>query len=220
MKTDEEFIRLYKNSPEEFLKYFKKLFQPSEMNAMSEPKWERREKIDLFANVINIICNEGSWSYVKNLFLNLNQIPKVCELSYYDGINANTFKTTYFAEILSNIGLSNIIDKLSMESIYVLHAYKYIIYYILHYYLVFIGGGGINNDFNFKFGKNGEEINYKLYLYLYLSKEDKEYLSHTYPWITKKNFFAGKCVTKISEELGVEFDRAKSVIKNFIETFP
>jgi hypothetical protein len=165
--------------------------------------------------------------YVENLFLNSIGVPKACELSYYEPTSSNsndvgtsTTSTTYVAQILKTIGLETVIKKLSMQSIYVLHEYNYIIYYILHYYLLFFGGKSFNHDFSFRFGKNGEEINYALYLFLYLSKEDKQYLSKHHSWITKKHFFMGKCVTKISEELNVDFNRAKTVIANFLEKFP
>jgi hypothetical protein len=227
MKSVKTLIALYKSSPQEFLKYFKNLF-----DSKSETKKEHDAKIDLFANVINIICEDatrgvGGERYVENLFLNSIGVPKACELIYYEPTSSNsndvgttTTSTTYFAQILKTIGLEAVIKKLSMQSIYVLHEYNYIIYYILHYYLLFFGGKSFNHNFSFRFGKNGEEINYALYLFLYLSKEDKHYLSKHHSWITKKHFFMGKCVTKISEELNVDFNRAKTVIANFLDKFP
>lgn len=228
MKSVKTLIELYKSSPQEFLKYFTHLF-----DSKSETKKEHDAKIDLFANVINIICEDATRGvgvgerYTENLFLNSIGVPKSCELSYYEPtISSNsidvgtTTSTTYVAQILKTIGLEAVIKKLSMQSIYVLHEYNYIIYYILHYYLLFFGGKSFNHDFSFRFGKNGEEINYALYLFLYLSKEDKQYLSKYHSWITKKHFFMGKCVTKISEELNVDFNRAKSVVANFLDKFP
>jgi hypothetical protein len=226
MKSVKTLLEVYKSSPQEFLKYFTHLF-----DSKSETEQEYKAKIDLFANVINIICEDATRGmgerYTENLFLNSIGVPKACELSYYEPTSSNsidvgtsTTSTTYFAQILKTIGLETVIKKLSMQSIYVLHEYNYIIYYILHYYLLFFGGKSFNHNFSFRFGKNGEEINYALYLFLYLSKEDKQYLSKYHSWITKKHFFMGKCVTKISEELNVDFNRAKSAIANYLNLFP